>query len=334
MTEPESTAGTASPSASVRIKRAATWLLSFAVVAGAVWVLHRYFQNISIDELLAAMRRQPVTALAWSVALTALSFVALAAYDVMACHVVAKDRAGPGLAAFAGFTANAIANTLGFHAVTSSAVRARVYGKAGVGLADVARIISLSWLALGLGFLTMLALAMIWSDAATATSLGFPLHAIGWTLACLLLVFTVWLSRRPRELRFRSVVQPLPSARMAAMQLALGALESAAAIGALYVLLPPDLAPAFTLFSVVYIVAIWLGIAAHAPGGIGVFEATMAAALGGTGRSDLLAVLLIYRLIYNVLPFVLACLSMALFEWAWARSSDDHHVVLIEEEFP
>jgi uncharacterized membrane protein YbhN (UPF0104 family) len=295
-------------------------LLSLVIVVLAAAVLRHHVQGISWSDVTQALARQSQAALLASVGLTFLSFVALAAYDVMACRIVAPGRARVPMSAFAGFAANALANTLGFHAITSSAVRARIYRLAGIGMGDVARIISLSWLALGLGFLAMLALAMVLADRGAAGAAGFPLAPAGWGLGAGLLAFVAWLSRGPRAFRFRSFVQPLPPARVAAAQLLLGALESAAAIGALHVLLPPDLSPPFTLFSVAYIIAIWLGIAAHAPGGIGVFEAAMVTALAGTGRSDLLAVLLLYRLIYNVLPFLLAVASLALFELACRRS--------------
>jgi len=94
--------------------------------------------------------------------------------------------------------------------------------------------------------------------------------------------------------------------------MALGAVESGTAIGALYVLLPPDLAPPFDVFAVGCIAAVILGVVSHAPGGLGVFEASMTAILAGRGRPDLLAALLLFRLLYNLLPFGLSVLVLGL----------------------
>ncbi|MCB1331532.1 MAG: oxacillin resistance protein FmtC, partial [Maritimibacter sp.] len=88
-------------------------------------------------------------------------------------------------------------------------------------------------------------------------------------------------------------------------------LDIAASAAVLYVLLPPDLAGNPAGFFVVYVAAIVLAIASHAPGGIGVFEATVLAGLGGGGRADALAALLLYRLVYTALPFALAALALA-----------------------
>ena len=47
-----------------------------------------------------------------------------------------------------------------------------------------------------------------------------------------------------------------------------------------------------------------LGFASHAPGGIGVFDAAMLVALWQYDKEDLLAGLLLFRLLYYLVPFV------------------------------
>jgi phosphatidylglycerol lysyltransferase len=84
-----------------------------------------------------------------------------------------------------------------------------------------------------------------------------------------------------------------------------------AAIFAAYILLPADITPTFWHFSLFYIASALIGIASHAPGGIGVFEAGMMTALAANGRADVLAALLLYRVIYNLTPFCFACISVA-----------------------
>ena len=105
---------------------------------------------------------------------------------------------------------------------------------------------------------------------------------------------------------------PMPTVSMALMLMLLGAVESGTALGAIYVLLPTDLAPPFDVFAVGCIAAVILGVVSHAPGGVGVFEASMIAILAARGRSDLMAALLLLRLSYNLLPFSLAVLILGL----------------------
>lgn len=291
------------------MSRASAALVTVFCIAAALltgWALVHQFSGVSFSDVVAALRAQPAARVNASLALTALSFATLASYDWLGVRVVAPARVTPATALLAGATANAISNTLGFHALTGSVVRARIYLRCGLTAAETARVVSLSWLALGLGFLTMLALAQFLQPGASPV-VGIAIAA---GLACLI----AWLARAPRELRVFGFRQPLPPARLALMQMAIGAVETAAAVGALYVLLPADLSPSFSHFAVGCIAAVAAGIIAHAPGGIGVFEAGITGFVAGAGRADLLAALLLYRAIYNLLPFVLSVLVLAAIE--------------------
>jgi uncharacterized membrane protein YbhN (UPF0104 family) len=53
-----------------------------------------------------------------------------------------------------------------------------------------------------------------------------------------------------------------------------------------------------------------LGFASHAPGGLGVFDATMMVALWQFDKEDLLAGLLLFRLLYYIIPFILSLLIL------------------------
>lgn len=289
------------------------WFLVCAGIVLASWILHRQFDQISLNNIRDAVLAQPPARLLTALALTALSFAALALYDLLGVAAVAPDRVPALVALLAGATANAVSNTLGFHALTGSVVRFRIYLRYGLTRAEVMRIVSLSWLALGLGFLAMLAM----SEMARSLALKHPSKSIliAFVITVGLWLFIVWLRGGPRELKLFGWRQPLPSARKALLQMAIGSVESAAAVGALYVLLPVDLAPPFSTFAVGCIAAVAVGIAAHVPGGIGVFEASISAMLAGSGRADLFAALLVYRVIYNFLPFLASVTALGLLEY-------------------
>jgi hypothetical protein len=74
----------------------------------------------------------------------------------------------------------------------------------------------------------------------------------------------------------------------------------------MYVLIPSglDIGP-FRLLAV-FIAATLLGFASHAPAGLGVFDATILIGLGGGDREQMLAVLLMFRFLYHLLPLSIA----------------------------
>jgi uncharacterized membrane protein YbhN (UPF0104 family) len=57
-----------------------------------------------------------------------------------------------------------------------------------------------------------------------------------------------------------------------------------------------------------------LGVASHSPGGLGVFEATILLALSSYPREPVLGALLLYRLCYYFLPFVVALAMLGAYE--------------------
>ena len=264
--------------------------------------------GLHLADLESALLRQSPGRIAAALALTGASFACLALYDLVAVHVVARGRVPGRRALLAGAASAAIANTLGAHAVSGSAVRAHLYLPAGLARGDVARIVAMAWLSLVAGNMTMLAGAEL-VEAATGPDPAWH-AALGLALEALLLAWLWWLSRGRREIVLGRWRLALPPASVAVALMLLGAVESGTAVGALYVLLPADLVPPFDVFAIGCIGAVILGVIAHTPGGLGVFEAGMTALLAGRGRPDLVAALLLYRLLYNLLPFVLAVLVL------------------------
>ena len=215
-----------------------------------------------------------------------------------------------GLAAFAGAVTQGISNTLGFHAVTGSAVRYRIYAAAGLGAGDIARIVGLAGLGVGLGFVVVITGALCWQPAITHGWGRLP----GTLLLVLLAGLLAWLARRPRTFTLGRWALAFPRAGTAALQMLIGGVEMLAAISAFYVLLPAGMAPPFIDFLPIYVGAVVAGIISHSPGGLGVFETIMLAAFPPAARAELLVTMLCYRIIYSLLPFVLASMALAAFE--------------------
>ena len=63
-------------------------------------------------------------------------------------------------------------------------------------------------------------------------------------------------------------------------------------------------------FAGVYLASYSAGLIAHLPGGIGVFDAAMLVALWQFDKEELLAGLLLFRLLYYVIPFALSLLIL------------------------
>ncbi|MGB3243049.1 MAG: bifunctional lysylphosphatidylglycerol flippase/synthetase MprF [Sulfitobacter sp.] len=284
------------------------------IVAITFYVLHALSAKVSWSAVKSDVAASSWTSIGLAICATAVSFFALSFYDVFAVRSVAKGQVPDRVAAFAGGAGTAVSNLLGFSYLTGTAVRYRVYASLGVDLGRVAGIIATSWIAFWLGLTLILGTLMLAHPAGLSAVL--PLDgrievAIGVGVLGLLVCLFFWLARAQRTIKLGGFIVPLPGVKLALSLMVIAVFDLMGAAMTLYFLSPADLAQNFVFFFVIYMGATALGILSHSPGGLGVFEATMIAGLGAAGRSDMLAALLLYRVVYSVLPFLVAVIALA-----------------------
>ncbi|MEO8161294.1 MAG: UPF0104 family protein [Arenimonas sp.] len=276
------------------------WGASGLVLALAGWLLWRQLRGIDPALVGAALASTPPSAIASSLLATAISFGCLAVYERMATQWIAPGRVPRAVAWRIGLEAHALANTLGFHAFTGMALRLRGYRAYGIDNATLAKIVATIGGCVASGVLAILALALAWSQLQA----GRVIVVVSMMLA-LAAAFALLHSSSRR----RAIGSPVLS--HAGRLLLVGLVEMGAAVTALAVLLPADVLPGGPAFVLLFVTALALGIVSHAPGGVGVFEATILAAVPAPRRAEVLAALLAYRVLYNLLPCALALLAMS-----------------------
>ena len=284
----------------------------------AVFVLHGLAANVRWSDIKADLAAAPWATLAMAAGFTVISFAAIAAYDVIAVRGGGHTQVPSPVAALAGASGYAISNVTGFSYLTGTMIRYRIYGSFGLGATDVAAIFATSWFAFWLEFLLIFGVLLIYAPLGLSAVLPIsPMLETGLGIAILVALagLLAFLARGRSTVSIFGHGFALPSIRQSGLLLAASVMEMIGAALTLYILLPADLVASFPYFFVVYIAAIGLGVLSHSPGGLGVFEATLIAGLGAGGRSDVLAAVLLYRLIYNGMPFVAATVGLAV---AWA----------------
>ena len=113
----------------------------------------------------------------------------------------------------------------------------------------------------------------------------------------------------------------LPGGPLTLFQIAIGIVDLACCAAAMYMLVPDDPHVGFVTVAVIFVAATLLGFASHAPGGLGVFDAAMLVALWQFDKGDLLAGLLLFRLLYYIIPFVLSLAVLAAREALLSRTA-------------
>lgn len=282
------------------------------VLALAALCLHRLAISLNVHALMHAGREIPAWRLAAALGLTSASYLLLTTYDVMALRAIGRPQPYR-TAALASFTSYTLSHNLGFGILTGGAARLRIYGAKGLGPGEVARVTAIAGVTFWTGVFASAACALLVHRG--------PLVAAGYvvtvgtqhTAGALLLVV---LGAGTLVARRWQLPGPRGIARMTLVALA----DIAAACATLYVLLPDAGIALYPPLLLAYVLAIVVALVSHVPGGLGVFEATVIALCPRIPAGELVAALLVYRIVYYILPLALALVLMMRHERArWRR---------------
>ncbi len=288
--------------------------LPAVLVAIGIIVLRQLSRDVGWSELRTDIAATSPLSLLVATGWMLVSFAALGCYDLLATRQVAPGRVPPTVALVTGAGGGAISNLLGFAYLTGSAFRYRVYAALGLDLAGVGAILAMAWAGFWIAIALILGGVLILQPVGLSALLPFGSGietGIGVVLLGLVALAALWLATGRRSIRLGRHALALPPVGQAALLVLAGLADMLGAAMVLWTLLPDLPGLGFPWFIIAFVFATALGILSHAPGGIGVFEATLLTALGASGRSDVLAALLLYRLIYTLLPFVLSVAGLA-----------------------
>lgn len=284
-------------------------VLSMAIAAAAVYALTHTLRNVDYNEVFEVIRHTNAGLIALAAVLVVTSYGSLTLYDLLALRTIGRTDVPYRIAALASFTSYPLAHGVGAVSLVSPVIRYRIYSHHGLGAFDVANICFLTGLTFWLGNLTTLGFGLLYAPDAISV-IDFLPPQVNRCLAAALLLgvvgFLAWCWFSPRTLGTRRWPVRLPSGPIVLLQIVIGIFDLGAAALAMYVLIPAG--PNIGIFPImaVFIAATLLGFASHAPAGIGVFDATILVGLGGDDKEPLIAALLMFRLLYHFLPFVIA----------------------------
>jgi glycosyltransferase 2 family protein len=289
---------------------------SILLFCASLVVLWHIVSGIDVNELKGAFTAASLRQIGLAVLFTAISYGLLTCYDAIALRQL-KLQIPYRTTALASFTSYAVSFTLGFPLLTAGTVRYWIYAPRGI---SGARVASLTVIA-GVTFWLGMALILAWSMTSQADDVANLVYTnvrlnqlVGLASAAFVICYLVWVSIKRRIVKIQGWRLELPGFRLSIAQILIGAIDVCAGAGVLFVLLPGGHNIGFETFVAVYIFAVMLGVASHAPGGLGVFEATILLALSSYPREPVLGALLLYRLCYYLIPFVIALALLGAYE--------------------
>src|SRR5689334_9746643 len=293
-------------------------VISVAVIGIACYVLYHMLRGIDVNEVIEAIKSTEPRQIAMAALFVAAGYFTLTFYDLFAVRAIGHSQVPYRINALAAFTSYSIGHNVGASVFTGGAVRYRIYSAWGLNAIDVAKICFLAGLTFWLGNAAVLGLGISYHPEAASAVDQLPpwfnrMVAIGIILG--LVAYVAWVWSQPRTVGRGPWSVVLPGGPLTLLQIVIGIVDLGFCALAMYMLVPEEPNINFITLAVIFVTATLLGFASHAPGGLGVFDAAMLVALWQFDREELLAGLLIFRLLYYLVPFMLALAVLGIREF-------------------
>jgi glycosyltransferase 2 family protein len=294
-----------------------SFVLSLAVFIAAALMLYHILRGIDPDKLIAALKATNPRTLAAGAGFVAAGYLTLTFYDLFALRTIGRADLPYRAAALGGFTSYAVGHNIGASVFSGGAVRYHIYSSWGLSVVDVTKVCFIAGLTFWLGNVAVLGLGVLYAPDAARALDQLPLWAnrgIAIFLLALLTAYIVWVSSRPRLIGREKWHLTLPGGSLTLVQIMIGIIDLGCCAAAMYMLMPPQPNLGFVTLAVIFVAATLLGFASHAPGGLGVFDTAMLIALWQFNKEELVAGLLLFRLLYYIVPFVLSLFILGIRE--------------------
>ena len=293
-------------------------VIGVLAVAFSVWLLVRELRGLSLAEVEEALRSISPHHWALAIVSTLVAYGALAWYDRIALGHLGFKLPLSFISAVS-FTTYALSHNIGMSMFSGAMVRYRAYSTKGLTVTDVGVMVAFCSFTFALGTGVLGGVVCLLAPEVIAGLFHLPdltVRMIGAGMLVLALVYALGsaLHLPPLKVGTFTLVYPRPPVML--RQFLAGPLELIGAAGIIYWALPSADAVGFLVVLGVFLASFSAALLSHAPGGLGVLELVFVTALPQVPRADVLAALLVFRLLYLIVPLCLGIVAVVLFERA------------------
>ncbi|WEX77569.1 lysylphosphatidylglycerol synthase domain-containing protein [Sinorhizobium numidicum] len=292
-------------------------VVGLAAILFSVNALYHELRGLSLDEFVASF--QAISIRSWLLAAgsTLVAYGALAAYDRLALDHLGH-RISIWFITLCSFTTYALSHNLGASVFSGAVVRYRAYRSKGLTAGEVGVLVAFCSFTFTLGTLMLSAIVLLAKPDIIERFAEFLPIEMSLTTGILLLVLVglyilgSLIGLPPIRTRWFQLHYPRPS--IVLRQLVIAPVELLGAAGIIYFALPQAGNPGYVVILGIFLASFSAALLSHAPGGLGVLELVFIAALPEMDPADVLAALAIFRLLYLLIPFVMALVVILVFE--------------------
>ncbi len=302
-----------------------SWLsaaFGFAMFLVAVFVIRRELHGHTVGEIFAAASAVPGYRLVLAFAFTILCYLVLTGYDLLATRAL-HPRPRTGSIMLNSFICHALSLNVGCSSLMGGSIRCHYYLRKGVKMPDIIRIVTFCFVTFWLGFLALGGTIFLVAPPPIPTFIRLPfatLQPVGALFLVALAVYFLLILIRKEPIKIRGWVIPAIPAHITIVQILLSVSEWLLGAAVLYALFPHHGTGMYFHLLSFYFLAQVSGLVSQVPSGLGVFESILLAfAPAGADPTRILGSILLYRLIFNLLPLTIAGMLLLVREVRYRR---------------
>lgn len=299
-------------------------IVGLAAVVFSIYLLSKELKGVEVGQVWQAIVDRGPLMILCAFLSTSLAYAALAWYDRIALLHVGRKLSWP-IVSVVSFVAYALGHNIGVSVLSSGLVRYRAYSKMGLNVAEVAVVTAFCAFTFAYGAIFLGGIVLTGEPGMLARVFSIPVGValgIGIVMLVLVALYQFGSIMRLKPLRIRNLVIAYPKPEIAFRQLFAAPIEIIGAAGIIYFALPDSLNPGFFVVLGMFLASFCAGLISNAPGGAGVFEIsfmtifmlvmgldpTVDDPAARTMKAQVLAALLMFRLLYLLIPLAISCL--------------------------
>jgi uncharacterized membrane protein YbhN (UPF0104 family) len=296
-------------------------ILGLSTVIFSLVLLGQELHSISFEAILSCIQALSLENWLFALGGMILAYGALAFYDHIALMHLKKQVPWSAVI-MTSFTAYALSHNIGMSMFSGALIRWRAYGSMGLTLSEVGVFAALTSFTFVLGVASLMGVLCLYDPQSIAdlfhvTPLTIQiLGVVAWSLIALY-TFASWKNFKP--LKIKSFSFYYPSFSVVLRQMIIAPIEVLGAASIVYFAIPGAFNPGFVPVVTAFVASFCTALLSHAPGGLGVLEFTFIKIMPSVPVAHLLTALLIFRLLYLIIPLFLGMIAVIIFEWKYLK---------------
>lgn len=268
----------------------------------AIFLLYRVFERHDFAEIARATTQLTPLDLARAIGFAVAAYAGLCTAEYLAVGYARGRPLRPRRIVRTTVASLGVGRSVGLAALSSGAIRYRMYSRDGLGVADVARVVLFCGTTVALGMLTLVTAALTWHGRLIREVLAIDLDVAliaAAAAASVVVLYPVLCAVRQAPLRIRRVSIQLPTPRVACAQIAVGTTNLALIAATLHACVSPFAHVPYLTLTALFVGAEAASIIGHVPGGWGVLEYVV---VHGLDVPALIAGVVVFRAVFNLGP--------------------------------